>query len=193
MSNQFDGGVTALLSVAESVYTYEWGSDGCRLVMPNGALAFRIYRLGTIPIPDLVGDTGNTQLDLRFDVAAGTNNVAIGVDWLWLVNPRARVLTPTAIDPDSGYPALAPDGRVNPHGMVTGIRDGAHQHLGTLSGGIELPAGPVEFMVLNSNAVPDAPTAAGVAPYTVSGSETTDTPKLHLRVRPRFEYLIAEE
>jgi len=193
MSSAFDGGVTALLSVAGEVYTYEWGSDGCKLVMPNGVQAFRIYRLGTIPLPDLVGDTGSTLLQLGFDVAAGTNNVAIGVDWIWLTNPRARVLTPTGIDADQGYPHLPPDGVVNEHGLVTGIRDNNHRHVGTLSGGVELPTGPVEFALLNSNAVPDAPTAAGIAPYTVSGSETFDTPRLHLSVRPRFEFLIAEE
>lgn len=193
MSSAFTGGVTAVLSIAGSIYTYEWGTDGVSLVMPNATSAFRIYRLGTIPMPDLIGDTGSTLLQLGFDVAAGTNGQPIGVDCLWLVNPRARALTPTAIDPDSGYPALAPDGRVNPEGMVTGIRNGSHQHIGTLSGGIELPTGAVDFLVLHSNAVPDAPTTGGVGAFTLTGTETYTPCDVHLRVRPRFEYLIAEE
>ena len=77
--------------------------------------------------------------------------------------------------------------------MVTGIRNGSHQHLGTLSGGIELPSGAVDFLVLHSNAVPDAPTPGGVGAFTLTGTESYTPCDVHLRVRPRFEYLIAEE
>lgn len=193
MSDQFTGGVTALLSVAGSVYTYEWGIDGVRLVMPNASSAFRIYRLGTIALPDPVGEASTTLLQLGFGVNPGTNLQPIGVDWLWLTNPRQRVLTPTAIDPDDGYPALRPDGRINANGQVTGVRSGNHQHLGSVSGGLELPTGPIEVALMGSNAVPDAPTPGGVGAYTLTGTETAQATSTHLIVRPRFEFMTPEE
>lgn len=188
VSDQFTGGVTAKLSVAGDVFTYEWGSDGVTLTMPGSALCYRIYRLGTINLPcPLACEATTTILQLDLTVAAGTNNVPIGVDWLWLVSPHNRAVLPTGLElSDPSYPALYPDGRVNPQGRVTGTRNGNHQHLGTLSGGLNVPSGPFEVGIVSSGMVPDDPLGNVTA-----GDEADrfDGGSLHLAVRPRYEIL----
>ena len=192
LAGEFTGGVAATVSIDETVYTYEWGTDGVSLVMPpTGGPYMRLCRLGTIPIADLVGASRISMLRVDLTVAAGTNAEALGVAWVMLVNPRARVCNPTGLDygGGDGYPSLAYQGiaHVTSDGQVTNDNFGRSRRIGSFSGGIEIPAGPVEFLSLVSSTVPDAPTNPGG-----DTSHTIASRSVHLIVRPRYEFLVDE-
>ena len=193
LANQFTGGVTAIASIEGRIFTYEWGSDGVNLIMPpaSGGPHMRLCRLGTLPVPDLTGEAVAAMLRIDLTVAAGTNAQPIGVAWVALVNPRARVCNPTGLDYDSGlgYPSLAyvDNAHVNSEGVVTTETVGRSYRIGSYSGAIEIPSGPVEVLSLPSSHVPDAPTTV------LADSTAHNSRGVHLAVRPRFEFLIAEE
>ena len=151
----------------------------------------RLCRLGTLPVPDLTGEAVAAMLRIDLTVAAGTNAQPIGVAWVALVNPRARVCNPTGLDYDSGlgYPSLAyvDNAHVNSEGVVTTETVGRSYRIGSYSGAIEIPSGPVEVLSLPSSHVPDAPTTV------LADSTAHNSRGVHLAVRPRFEFLIAEE
>jgi hypothetical protein len=174
-------------------FTNEWGSAGKLLVKPASSQAYRMVRLGTLPM--VVDRTSPRRWALRLagSTAAGSSGV-FGVDYLVLVPARKRALSPSGKALDSTFPKFIAStsnttkrvrsdlsGRVN-----SGAYGAANQHPDHGLGGslLEIPTGNVDFLVKLSSLVPDDPTSD-----TTSEQLSHTGASVRFDITPRWAYL----
>ena len=142
-----------------------WGTDGRPINVPDTTDAWRLVRLGVVP---MAIDRDNPQpyrLTVNFTWTGGSNN--LDVDYLVLTPARSRCLSPTGMSYASGgYPEF-----ISTHGdevtkavqsdlsAVVSAPPSLSRYPDHGLGGslLELPAGDTDVLVVLSDFVPDDP------------------------------------
>lgn len=146
-------------------YISRFGSAGRPLTVPSTTDAWRIVRIGTVPLVIDPDNPGLARVTVEFSWTGGSNS--LNVDWIALVPARSRALGPTGVDRSAGgYPDFiaTADDEVAKTVMAdlsayveappSRSRWADHGLGGSL---IELPAGAVDLLVILSDLAPDDP------------------------------------
>lgn len=186
LSAAFTGGVTVNLTASnEADTTVQAAEYGRPVAAVSGNDKWRMVRCGTLNLPPT-----RWRLQVMFAVAAGTNAQDFRIDDVFVIPARSRWMLPTGkvgtgdvyptfLDSSTSWRVVHPD--LSSVIQTATTRGGAS---GVFGSPVELPAGQVAVLALNSGLVPDDPDP-------VSTDETQGFPPLHLAVTPRWHWLAA--
>jgi hypothetical protein len=174
-------------------YSNEWGTTGRVLTVPTGTI-YRLYRLGTILLPDDTNLRRSILIKLTLVTGAGSTGT-VSLDYGVFALASSRALSPSGKLQDSSYPSF-----VGTTSQLTKIirtdlsalaisptsSDTAAMPDHGLGGSlITVPVGVVQWLMKLSNVVPDDP-----AP-TATADQLTNSATLTVNVTPRSYFLRA--
>ena len=176
-------------SFGASQYSAEYGATGKLLVLPSSGTRFRFVKLGTLtmPVDPVQPLKWNAKLAASW---AGGSSGSFGVDYLIMVPARQRAVSRCGVANDGYFPQFIPSTsdttkqiRPDLSGRIASGTGNKGPHTGLGGTPIELPPGPVDFVVKLSSLVADDPTVD-----TSSEQKTHGLTSGLIRCRPRWFY-----
>lgn len=173
-------------------YASRFGSAGKPITRPATVDAWRLVRLGNVPLVIDPDNPGLSRVTVSFSWQTGSSD-SLNLDYVVLVPARARALSPTGIDRSlGGYPEflathddeVAKTVRSDLSAYITAPPSASRWTDHGLGGSlIELPSGAVDLMVVLSDLVPDDPDSTDDTAINVLTAAVAVSPT------PRWAYL----
>lgn len=170
-------------------FTGEFGSVGKLLGKPSSGSAFRIVRLGSLPLVADPAERVVWKLRVAASWAAGSSGT-FGLDELLLVAARKRAAGPTGKANDATYPKFVASTaetrkviRTDLSGRVASGAGPLFPDSGLGGSVLELAPGNNDLLVKLSSTVPDDPTS------NTASEQKEHTATVHLAVQPRVTLL----
>ncbi len=176
-------------SFGASQYSAEYGATGKLLTVPSSGTRFRFVKIGTLTMPV------DTAQPLKWNVKvaaswAGGSSGSFGMDYLILVPARQRAVSRCGVANDGYYPQFIPSTsdttkqiRADLSGRIASGTGNKGPHTGLGGSPLELPPGPVDFVVKLSSLVADDPSSSAASEQKTHGLTSG-----LIRVRPRWFY-----
>jgi hypothetical protein len=173
-------------------YASRFGSAGKPITRPATADAWRLVRLGNVPLVIDPDNPGLSRVTVSFSWQTGSTD-SLNLDYVVLVPSRARALSPTGIDRSlGGYPEflathadeVAKTVRSDLSAYITAPPSRSRWTDHGLGGSlIELPSGDVDLVVVLSDLVPDDPDSTDDSAINVLTAAVAVSPT------PRWAYI----
>lgn len=176
-------------SFGASQYSAEYGATGKLLTLPSSGTRFRFVKVGTLTMP--VDPAQPLKWNVKVAASwAGGSSGSFGMDYLILVPARQRAVSRCGVENDGYYPQFIPSTsdttkqiRPDLSGRIASGTGNKGPHTGLGGAPLELPPGPVDFVVKLSSLVADDPSSS-----TASEQKTHPLTSGLIRVRPRWFY-----
>ena len=172
-----------------SQYSGEYGATGKLLTVPSSGTRFRFVKLGTLTMP--VDPVQPLKWNVKLAASwAGGSSGSFGVDYLILVPARQRAVSRCGVANDGNFPQFIPSTsdttkqiRPDLSGRIASGTANKAVHTGLGGAPLELPPGPVDFVVKLSSLVADDPSSSAASEQKTHGLTSG-----LIRVRPRWFY-----